>query len=126
MKRVVFAAALLFLLICFNFFCLFSVKKIKNEATEKLDSIEFYALAEDFEKTALECENFTEYWLSEHHVLCLLVRHDLIDQITISVSSFVPLAMFGKSGELVAEIFECRTLFEEIFDSEIPYLRNIL
>ena len=125
MKRVVFSVILLFALIGFNFFCLFSVKKIKNEATEKLDSIEFYALAEDFEKTASECENFTEYWLSEHHTLCLIVRHDLLDQVTISVSRFVPLAKFGETGELSAEILRSKILIEEIWDSERPLLRNI-
>ena len=126
MKRFFVAGALLFLLICFNFFCLFSVKKIKNEATEKLDSIYLSILEDDFEKTALECENFTEYWLSKHHVLCLLVRHDFIDQITISVSTFIPLSKFDETSDLVSEIFECKTLFDEIWDSEIPYLRNIL
>ncbi|MBR2639036.1 MAG: DUF4363 family protein [Oscillospiraceae bacterium] len=126
MKRVVLAAVLLFLLVCFNSFCLFSIKKIKTEATEKLDSIYLSLSENDFEKTASECENFTEFWLSKHHVLCLLVRHDLIDQITISVAGFVPLATFGEKGELASEIFECKTLLEEIFDSEIPYLRNVL
>lgn len=126
MKRVVLASVLLFLLICFNLFCLFSVKKAKDETTEKLNSIYLCVLDEDFEKTALECEKFTEYWLSKHHILCLLVRHDLIDQITISVAGFVPLANFDEKGELASEIFECKILLEEIYDSEIPYLRNIL
>ncbi len=126
MKRVVFAVILLFTLIGFNFFCLFSVAKIKNEATEKLDFIYSSLSEENSEKTALECEKFTDYWLSKHHVLCLIVRHDLIDQITISVSSFVTLANFGENSELASEISECKILFEEILDSEIPYLRNIL
>lgn len=126
MKRVVFAGILLFALICFNFFCLFSVSKIKDEATGKLDFIYSSLLEKDTAKTASECEKFTDYWLSKHHVLCLIVRHDLIDQITISVSSFVPLAKFGENSELASEIAECKILLEEIFDSEIPYLRNIL
>ncbi len=126
MKRVVLAAVLLFLLIGFNLFCLFSVKKIKTEATEKLNSIYSSILDGNTEKTALECENFKEYWLAKHHILCLIVRHDLIDQITISVAGFVPLANFEEPGELASEIFECNILLEEIFDSEIPYLRNIL
>ena len=126
MKRVVFAVILLFALIGFNFFCLFSVAEIKKEATGKLDSIYSTLLKNNSAKTALECEKFTDYWLSKHHVLCLIVRHDLIDQITISVSSFVPLAKFGENSELASEISECKILLEEILDSEIPYLRNIL
>ena len=126
MKRVIFAAVLLLALIGFNFFCLFSVAEIKGEATAKLDRLYSSILENDSSKTASECEKFTDYWLSEHHVLCLMVRHDLIDQITISVSSFVPLAKFGEKSELACEITVCKILFEEILDSEIPYLRNIL
>ena len=126
MKRVVFAAALMLILIAFNFFCLFTIGRIKNEATEKLDDLYKNIDSGNNERIAEECENFTEFWLSKHHVLCLLVRHDLIDQITISVAGFVPLATFGEKGELASEIFECKTLLEEIFDSEIPYLRNVL
>ena len=126
MKRVVFAASLLLALICFNFFCLFSVSNIKEKTTEKLDGIHAALLTGDADKTALECEKFTKFWLSEHHILCLIVRHDLIDQITLSVSSFVSLAKFENFGDLASEIAECKLLIEEIWDSEIPYLRNIL
>ena len=126
MKRVIFAASLLLALICFNFFCLFSVMKIEDKITGRLDKIHSSLMEGDPAKTAEECENFTEFWLSEHHVLCLIVRHDLIDQITISVSSFVPLAKFENFGELASEIAECKILIEEIRDSEIPYIRNIL
>ena len=126
MKRVIFAASLLFALICFNSFCLFSVANIKEKTTGKLDDIYAALLTEDSSKTALECENFKEFWLSEHHVLCIIVRHDLIDQITLSVSSFVPLAKFENFGDLASEISECKILIEEIWDSEIPYIRNIL
>ena len=126
MKRVIFAASLLLALICFNFFCLFSVMKIEDKITGKLDRIHSSIMEGDSAKTAEECEKFTEFWLSEHHVLCLIVRHDLIDQITISVSSFVPLSRFENFGELASEIAECKILIEEIRDSEIPYIRNIL
>ncbi len=126
MKRVILAGILLFLLICFNLFCLLIVNKIKNETTEKLDAIYLSVLEDDLKKAASECKKFTEYWLSKHHILCLIVRHDLIDQITISVAGFVPLANFNEKGELASEIYECKILLEEILDSEIPYLRNVL
>ncbi len=126
MKRVVFAALLLVFLIFFNFFCLHIIEKIKNEATEKLDIIYENLELQSIEKTALECEEFAEYWLSEHHILCLMVRHDLLDEATIAVSGFVPLSKFGETGELASEINRCKILLEEIWDSERPLLRNIL
>ena len=125
MKRVVFAAVLIVVLLSFNTFCLFTIGKIKNEATIKLEELYEHAFSENAEKIAEECEKFTEYWLSEHHTLCLIVRHDLLDQVTISVSRFVPLAKFGETGELSAEILRSKILIEEIWDSERPLLRNI-
>lgn len=125
MKRVVFAAVLIVVLLSFNTFCLFTIGKIKNEATGKLDELYEHAFSENSGKIAAECKEFTEYWLSEHHTLCLIVRHDLLDQVTISVSRFVPLAKFGENGELSAEILRSKILIEEIWDSERPLLRNI-
>ena len=125
MKRVVFAAILIVVLLSFNTFCLFTIGKIKNEATIKLEELYEHACFESPDKLAAECEKFTEYWLSEHHTLCLIVRHDLLDQVTISVSRFVPLAKFGETGKLASEINRCRVLIEEIRDSERPLLRNI-
>ena len=125
MKRVVFAAVLIVVLLSFNTFCLFTIGKIKNEAAGKLEELYEHACFESPDKLAAECEKFTEYWLSEHHTLCLIVRHDLLDQVTISVSRFVPLAKFGETGELSAEILRSKILIEEIWDSERPLLRNI-
>ncbi len=125
MKRVVFASVLMLILLAFNVFCLFTIGKIKTEATEKLDFLYEVAASGNSGKIAEECEKFTGYWLSEHHVLCLIVRHDLLDQVTIAVSRFVPLAEYGETGELSAEILRSKILIEEIWDSERPLLRNI-
>lgn len=126
MKRVVFAVTLLVLVIAFNCFCLFTITKTKDEATEKLIFLEYTVSVGNAEKTALECEKFSEYWLSAHHTLGRIVRHELLDQATASAARFVPLAKYGEYGELASEISKCRLLLEEIWDSERPLLRNIL
>lgn len=125
MKRVVFAVVVIAVLILFNLYCLGVVFEIKSEAVEKLDFLYNSLNESDTEKLVSVCENFTEYWITEHHTLCRIVRHDLLDQATIAVSRFVPLAKYDESGELGAEINRCRILLEEIWDSELPYFRNI-
>lgn len=126
MKRIVFAAVLLAAVIVFNFFCLFTIAKIRNESVQKLDLLYSYVRYDDREKTAFECEKFTEYWFSEHRILSQMVRHDFLDQITVAVSGFVPLAEFDETAELASEINRCKILIEEMWDSERPILRNIL
>ena len=126
MKRFVFALILLTAVICFNIFCLETTKKIQIETTEKLDELYITLISGNYQKTALECEKFTEYWLLKQHVMSRIIRHDLLDRITVSVSGFVPLFEFGETGELASEISRCKILIEEIYDSERPLLRNIL
>lgn len=126
MKRVVFAGVLLVFLIGFNLFCLKTVTEIKNCVFERIDFLKYTIKTEDSEKIASECEKFTEYWLSRQHILCRIVRHELLDETAIAVSRFSSLAQYGEYGELSAEADRCRILMEEIWDSELPLLRNIL
>ena len=49
MKRVVFAAVLIIVLLSFNTFCLFTIEKIKNEATGKLEELYEHAFSENAE-----------------------------------------------------------------------------
>ena len=124
MKRVVFAAALLAAVIAFNCFCIKTVSDIKNDVTEKLDAL-YISAGKNPEESASLCEEFTGYWIEKSHTLCRIVRHDLVDQVTIAVARFAPLAEYGETGELSAEILRCKILLEEIHGSEMPHLRNI-
>ena len=125
MKRVIFAAILLFAVICFNIFCINKITEIKTDLTNRLDALYSSVTVGESEKSALECEKFTEYWLSKHHILCRIVRHEPLEQVTIAVSAFKPLAEFGEKAELAAEILRCKILVEEIWDAERPIFRNI-
>ncbi len=126
MKRIIFAVVLLVFLIIFNTTCFFTISSIKTESIEKLDSIYENIANGNYEKTAYECRSFNEYWLSGHHVLNLIVRHDLLDQTSASVAKLVPLSEFGEWGILASEVLRCKVTIEEIWDSERPLLRNIL
>ena len=67
----------------------------------------------------------TDYWMDKHHTLCRIVRHAQLDQITLAVARFEPLALYGERGELAAEITRCKLLLEDIWDSELPTFTNI-
>ena len=122
MKRVVFAALLLVAVIVLNAFCLDVVKETKESMISRLDELSAIANTKKATETASE---ITDYWIDTHHVLCRIVRHKLLEQVTISVSRLESLAKYGETGLLSAEISNCRILVEEIWDSERPILRNI-
>ena len=122
----VFACVLMILTVSFNCLCLHSVTESKNRVTMRLDE-----LSESFfengtnEKTAAKAAEFENFWMDEHHTLCRLVRHELLDKITSSVSMLHSLALCGDNGAFLAEISCCKMLIEEVWDSERPLLRNI-
>lgn len=122
MKRVVFAALLLAAVIVLNSFCLHVVKETKDSMISRLDELSDIAGTPEAAETA---SKIIDYWIDTHHVLCRIVRHKLLEQVTISVSRLESLAKYGETGLLSAEISNCRILVEEIWDSERPILRNI-
>ncbi len=125
MKRLFFAASLMFLLIGFNIYCLSAVREAKDDISERLDFIEYTIVNGNSEKTASECEKFEKYWISAQHNLSRIVRRELLVQTTEAVARFVPLAKYEEYGELYSEINLCRILIDEIYDSELPLFRNI-
>lgn len=126
MKRIVFACVLMALVVVFNCLCLNAVLESKNRVTMRLDKLSETVLkSESNEKAAEKSAAFQKFWMDEHHLLCRLVRHELLDCITSSVSKFSSLALLGEKGKLLAEISCCKVLIEEIWDSERPLFRNI-
>ncbi|MBQ7123583.1 MAG: DUF4363 family protein [Oscillospiraceae bacterium] len=126
MKRVVFAVFLLVFLIGFNFFCLGKINESKETTITNLSFILSSIDAGDSEKILSECKNFAVFWEEEHGFLGMIVRHELLDQITASAAKLFPLAKHEEYGELSSEVCRCIVLIEEIWDSERPVLRNIL
>ena len=122
MKRVVFAASLLAAVIVLNTFCLHVVKEAKENMISHLDEL---SAISDRTEAAETASKITDYWIDIHNILCRIVRHKLLEQVTISVSRLESFAKYGEIGLLSAEISNCRILVEEIWDSERPVLRNI-
>ena len=122
MKRVVFAASLLAAVIVLNIFCLHVVKEAKENMISRLDEL---SAISDRTEAAETASKTADYWIDIHHILCRIVRHKLLEQVTVSVSRLESFAKYGEIGLLSAEISNCRILVEEIWDSERPVLRNI-
>ena len=125
LKRVILASSMLLGVVIFNLFCVNIIINIKTEFGEKLDLIEASVTEENSQKTAQECEKFTQFWLEKEEVLCRIVRYEPLEEITVAAARLIPLAEFEEYGELSAEILRCRILMDEIYESERPSLRNI-
>lgn len=125
MKRMWLALGLIVAVIVVSSGALFLLTGIKNDFDARFDSL--YRLVEenDSEAAAEAARQLTDYWMEKHHTLCRIVRHTQLDQITLAVARFEPLALYGERGELAAEITRCKLLLEDIRDSELPTFMNI-
>jgi hypothetical protein len=126
MKRSVIALVLMAAAVGACIMSIMVLTDIKNNFMEEFSLLEEIAESGDKEKAANESKRIAERWIEEHHVLCRIVRHTQLDQVTLAVARFEFLARYGETAELTAEINRCRILLEDIWDSELPLIRNIM
>ncbi len=125
MKRMWLAVGLIAAVVLISAGALFLLTGIKNDFDSKFDSLYLLVESGDSAAAASAAKELTEYWMERHHTLCRIVRHGQLDQITLAVARFEPLAVYGERGELAAEITRCKLLLEDIWDSELPTFTNI-
>ena len=58
-------------------------------------------------------------------MLIRFVRHTELDEVTGAMTRLEMLAKYGDLSEFTAELNRIKNLLHHIYDSEIPYLRNI-
>lgn len=125
MKRMWIALFLIVVVLVTSTVCLFLLTKIQQEMDFQLAALYELSLVADVTETAKAAQELTSLWHQRLIVLCRIVRHTQLDQVTLAVARLEPLALYGEEGELAAEILRCRILLEEIRDAELPLLRNI-
>lgn len=125
MKRMWLALGLIAAVVGISSGALILLTGIKSDFDARFE--ELYELVEsgDNAAAAAKAKELTDYWMDKHHTLCRIVRHAQLDQITLAVARFEPLALYGERGELAAEITRCKLLLEDIWDSELPTFTNI-
>ena len=63
--------------------------------------------------------------MDAEHVLIRFIRHTQLDEITSAMSRLEMLAKYGDLSQFSAELSRIKTLLHHIYDSELPFLRNI-
>ncbi len=126
MGRVALAAILLAVMVGMSGWGLHTLKTNKDILLSGMEELSVLAEEGDDEKTAYAAAILAADWIERHHTLCRIVRHTQLDQVTLAVARLEKLALHGEIGELTAEIDRCRILLNDIYDSELPLLRNIV
>ena len=125
MKRMWIAIGLIGAVIILSTVCLLSLSTAQKELDGELEKLSVLSTAASSEETARAAGELGSLWHKRLSVLCRIVRHTQLDQVTMAIARLEPLALYGEKGEFAAEILRCRILLEEIVDSEKPLIRNI-
>lgn len=125
MKRVALCAAVLLAIILLCTASLVTVSRYQHHFTQALQDLEQAVYQETFERLSGQAADICRDWLDAEHVLIRFVRHAELDEVTGAMTRLEMLAKYGDLSEFSAELNRIKNLLHHIYDSEIPYLRNI-
>ena len=125
MKRVALCAAVLLVIILLCTASLVTVSRYHHHFTQALQDLEQAVYQETFERLSGQAADICRDWLDAEHVLIRFVRHAELDEVTGAMTRLEMLAKYGDLSEFSAELNRIKNLLHHIYDSEIPYLRNI-
>ena len=104
---------------------LVTVSRYQHHFTQALQDLEQAVYQETFERLSGQAADICRDWLDAEHVLIRFVRHAELDEVTGAMTRLEMLAKYGDLSEFSAELNRIKNLLHHIYDSEIPYLRNI-
>ena len=93
--------------------------------TKAIQDLEQAVYQETFEALSVRAASVCRDWMDAEHVLIRFVRHTELDEVTGAMTRLEKLAKYGDLSEFSAELNRIKNLLHHIYDSEIPYLRNI-
>lgn len=125
MKRVALCVAILIVIVLLCTASLVTVAGYQKTFVAKLEDLETAMYQVSFEELATRSASVCRAWMDAEETLIRFVRHTELDTITGAVTRLEKLAKFGDLSEFSAELDRIKTLIHHVYDSEVPYLRNI-
>lgn len=125
MRRVVFSAFIFLLMLIFCIQTLMSIEKVYVELTNQIEEIEYSIKEEKYEQAAEKANIFHKTWHNHEETLVLIIRHQPLDNITVSTAKMISFVENGENAQALAELNSMKTVLYHLFEAEIPYVYNI-
>lgn len=134
MKRVYFSLCLAFIVIALCLVSVFSLKNFKEEICEKTEAIsrDISSLNKDAENVSLDLENLIKLWEKKKTLLSYITKQDAIIEMNEKFSEITFYIYNNEAtiktniSEIKKILFEIKTLAENIYENELPVLKNVL
>lgn len=126
MKRIYIAVLLLIAILGTASYSLFKIHSFKEEAVTILNEVKYKAESGSIEDaTALACE-FQQLWKITEKSMIRYVRHEPLDRIAGLAARLPYLGKYEDVSQLLAQTSELISAVENLWDNELPVLRNLL
>ena len=126
MKRLMIAVLIVCIILISGIWSLWQFSLLKEKAIPIFDQMEEAAKQENFSAATVAAQQFLELWLSYEGKLIPFVRRDPLEAIGSCAARLPSLSEHEDVADYAAAVQELRYRFEELWESEIPMLRNLI
>ncbi len=125
MKRVIFSAVLLGIILIGSVLSSISICRDTNSLTAELENIQSVYESGNTEKALALSNEMNTHWHTYEHRMSLLIHDDKLSPLNMSIARITPL-ISNENDELIAEMQSIYHQLERIRCTELPYWYNIL
>jgi len=126
MKRVITSLILLPAMLCFAVYAMVKVDNVERAVLRMTTEILEASQADEKDRLISEVDGLISFWTKEEASMKRFVRHNQIENMSISISRLPALARHGTKSELQAEILAIRREVTDIKNAEAFSLGNIM
>lgn len=125
MKRVIIAVILTLGVICISLYSVFQIHDLEEKASSLLSTTLETARSGDMEKATALAFDFYDLWEDTQNHLIWFVRHEPLDKVTAIAARLPYLGEYRDESQFIAQTSELLALIDNIWEDELPLLRNL-
>ena len=126
MKRLYATIALLLGILSLSLFALFQCRNYCTQTAEQVSQIIQYAENGRLDQAAILAEQLSESWSKTKNSMVWYIRYEPLERISDITSHLEFLARYNDLPQLMAQANQLLTCVHELYDNELPLLRNLV
>ncbi|MGI5959551.1 MAG: DUF4363 family protein [Massiliimalia sp.] len=126
MKRLISGLTIFAVILILAVIGVFHLQNTTNQLQKSLSAIETSVSAQQYSKASEEFESAQTFWNRENKTLGIYMDHHLLDQITQEMARLGSCLRSQNQDEIHSQITLIQCQVTQLYENEMPLLRNIL
>lgn len=126
MKRLISGLTIFAVILILAVIGVFHLQNTTNQLQKSLSTIETSVSAQQYSKASEEFESAQTFWNCENKTLGIYMDHHLLDQITQEMARLGSCLRSQNQDEIHSQITLIQCQVTQLYENEMPLLRNIL